>query len=90
MSKYAVIGGQYQPYFYGFADDLRSAKRLAAKNTEYWDNFGGWHTPVIYRAEDVEPITNYYGEGYAPKFGAFPVAFKRHNGRWAAATDTAL
>lgn len=78
---YAVIGGQYQSYFYGFAKTLLAAKRLATANEEYWDNWQGWHTPKIYKKEDVEPITNFYGDGYAPVYGASPVSVKR-DGRW--------
>lgn len=82
MDKYAVIGGQYQAYFYGFADSLCAAKLLASKNDEYWDNWQGWHTPNVYRAKDVEEITNFYGDGYAPKPGTLPVAVKT-GGKWA-------
>lgn len=49
MKNFAVIGGQYQAYFYGFADTIHAAKILATKNDEYWDNWQGWHTPAIYR-----------------------------------------
>lgn len=80
--KYAVIGGQYQSYFYGFADSLHAAKLMATRNKEYWDNWQGWHTPAIYRAEDVKPIENFYGAGYAPEYGAEPVATRRENGKW--------
>lgn len=74
--KYAVIGGQYQSYFYGFASTLHSAKCLASKHVEYWDNWQGFHTPSIYRAEDVVPCANFYGDGYTPKDGASPVAIR--------------
>lgn len=85
MSKYAVIGGQYQSFCYGFTDSLHAAKILAAKHTEYWDNWQGWHTPTIYRAEDVQEVTNFYGDGYAPKPGAIPVAVKpSEDGKWLA------
>ena len=73
--NYAVIGGQYAAYFYGFTPTLIGAKRLAGKNLEYWDNWQGWHAPKIYKIEDVEKIANFYGETYAPKDGALPVAF---------------
>lgn len=81
MEKYAVIGGQYQAYFYGFAETLHAAKLLASKNEEYWDNWQGWHTPRIYKAEDVEEIENFYGHGYAPKPFCEPYAVKV-NGKW--------
>lgn len=76
--KYAVIGGQYQSYFYGFANTLLGAKRLATRNAEYWDNWQGWHIPTIYNADDVEPIHNFYGDGYAPKMYAKPVAIRNY------------
>lgn len=79
--KYAVIGGQYQSYFYGFADSLHAAKILASKSAEYWDNWQGWHIPAIYAADDVKPVENFYGSGYAPRFGAVPVAVKSYGDR---------
>lgn len=54
MKKYQVIGGQYESCWYGESDTLRGARRIANAHEEYWDNFGGWHTPAIYAAEDVE------------------------------------
>lgn len=51
--KYYVIGGQYCYKCYGGASTLAAAKRLANANQEYWDNWQGWHTPAIYRAEDT-------------------------------------
>lgn len=53
MKKYQVIGGQYESKWYGESDSLHGAKIIAGKNKEYWDNWQGWHTPNIYRAEDV-------------------------------------
>lgn len=70
---YAVIGGQYQSYFYGWAQTIEEAKQIAADNPEHWDNWAGWHTPRIYRAEDVSPAVNFYGSGYEPDPGAEPV-----------------
>lgn len=81
VNKYAVIGGQYQAYFYGFAPTLHAAKLLASRNAEYWDNWQGWHVPAVYNAADVEPCNNFYGDGYSPKFGAVPVAVKGYNDR---------
>lgn len=81
MSKYAIIGGQYQSYFYGFASSLHAAKLLATRNEEYWDNWQGWHTPNIYNSEDVEPIVNFYGDGYAPKPDAIPCAVRPQNSK---------
>ena len=61
-AKFAVIGGQYRYYDYGTAPTLLGAKRLASRNVEYWDNFGGWHTPKIYRIEDTVVVwDNFYG-----------------------------
>lgn len=73
-NKYYVIGGQYASYCYGGAPTLTGAKRLASKSVEYWDNWQGWHVPSIYSAEDVEDVTNYYGETRAPRYGVRPVA----------------
>ena len=80
--NFAVIGGQYASYCYGFAPTLTGAKRLASKNLEYWDNWQGWHAPKIYNIDDVEKVTNFYGETYAPRDGSFPVAvaFVKDNG----------
>lgn len=55
-AKYAVIGGQYEAAFYGCTDTLLKAKRLATANAEYWDNWQGWHKPLIYKIEDTEEI----------------------------------
>jgi hypothetical protein len=55
-NNYYVIGGQYEQYCYGGTPTLIGAKRLANKNKEYWDNWQGWHTPQIYKAEDTEVI----------------------------------
>ena len=77
---YYVIGGQYESYYYGASDSLRGAKQIAARNREYWDNWQGWHTPRIYRAEDVQVIASRgritTPDGWdviAPKLGAVPV-----------------
>lgn len=88
INKYAVIGGQYQAYFYGFAATLHAAKLLASRNAEYWDNWQGWHIPEIYDSADVEPVTNFYGDGYAPKMGAVPVAYKGYYDRQWTTPDT--
>lgn len=78
--NYYVIGGQYESLCYGGAPSLMGAKRLANKNSEYWDNWQGWHTPMIYKAEDtrivksVGRITTRDGiEIRVPKDGASPV-----------------
>lgn len=69
-NNYYVIGGQYYYHCYGGTPTLLGAKRLANKKQEYWDNWQGWHTPAIYRAEDT--IVN--GEGNrVPKEFATPV-----------------
>ena len=56
MKKYQIIGGQYEQLWYGESDSLHGAKVIAGKNKEYWDNWQGWHTPNIYKAEDCEEI----------------------------------
>lgn len=56
MKKYQVIGGQYESKWIGESDSLHGAKIIAGKNKEYWDNWQGWHTPKIYRAENVREI----------------------------------
>lgn len=56
MKKYQVIGGQYEPHWYGESDSLRGAKIIAGKHKEYWDNWQGWHTPSVYLAEDCKVI----------------------------------
>ena len=69
--NFYVIGGQYRPICYGGTPTLIGAKRLANKCAEYWDNWQGWKTPPIYRAEDTEIAEN--GER-VPKFWARPIA----------------
>ena len=57
--RFLVIGGQYNFVFYGLKATERSAKILATKNAEYWDNWQGWHKPVIYElAEEIELAKN--------------------------------
>lgn len=56
LKAYQVIGGQYEQHWYGESDTMRGAKIISGKHKEYWDNFGGWHTPKIYRAEDCMEI----------------------------------
>ena len=56
MKKYQVIGGQYESKWYGESDSLRGAKCIATKHEEYWDNWQGWHKPLIFAAEDVVEI----------------------------------
>ena len=88
MKKYQVIGGQYESCWYGESDTLQGAKVIAAKNAEYWDNWQGWHTPSIYRAEDILKvesrgrITTRDGAIIrVPKEYAAPVAYKKA-GKW--------
>lgn len=78
--NYYVIGGQYGAYCYGGAATLTGAKRLATKSAEYWDNWQGWHIPSIYKAEDVEDVVNFYGEGKAPRLYAQPIATAHYTG----------
>lgn len=55
-NKFYVIGGQYETCCYGGCPTLIGAKRLAAKNMEYWDNRQGWHKPHIYKADDTMEV----------------------------------
>lgn len=50
--KFKVIGGQYKEIVYGLHNKLSEAMRTAEENTEYWDNWQGWHTPAIWEATD--------------------------------------
>ena len=80
-NNYVVIGGQYFYCSYGAFPTLIGAKRVAAKNAEYWDNWQGWHIPKIYRLEDTEEGNN----GRYPIYGAVPVAvgyFKNNRVYW--------
>lgn len=70
--KYAIIGGKYQSYFYGFADSLHAAKILASKCAEYWDNWQGWHIPAIYAADDVQPVETSMAPAMRPGSGLYP------------------
>lgn len=81
MPKYDVIGGQYKPYYYGSAETLEEAKKIALENEEHWDNYQGWHVPQIYNHEDCEDVVNFYGSGRAPKPLTSPVAIYE-NGMW--------
>lgn len=71
---YYVIGGQYAAFNHGFRETLHGAKILATQKEEYWDNWQGWHKPAIYRTEDCEEQTNFYGEQMLPKDFAQPAA----------------
>lgn len=72
--NYYVIGGQYEYCCYGGTPTLLGAKRLANANKEYWDNWQGWNTPKIYRAEDTKEIEDEYGRTFrVPETGAMPV-----------------
>lgn len=83
MYKYAVIGGQYQQYCYGFARTLHAAKCLATKNIEYWDNWQGWHYPFIYSGDDVMEYETFSGvDSYCSKPGAIPVATRSYGDKW--------
>ncbi len=56
MKKYQVIGGQYEQNWIGESDSIHGAKTIAGKNKEFFDNWQGWHTPKIYKAEDCQDI----------------------------------
>ena len=58
MKKYQIIGGQYEQHHYGESDTIKGAKIIAGRNKEYLDNWQGWHTPGIYRAEDCMDIVS--------------------------------
>lgn len=82
-NNYLVIGGQYQSYCYGGAATLAGAKRLATKNIEFWDNWQGWHKPLIYATEDCVECNNFFGKQMTPKVGALPVVvWNNTNNRW--------
>lgn len=65
--NYYVIGGQYESYCYGGTKTLSAAKRMASQNKEHWDNWQGWHVPMIYRAEDTIECENFYGTSRCAK-----------------------
>lgn len=80
MKKFQIIGGQYEPYWYGESDTLRGARCIATHHMENWDNWNGWHKPFIYAAEDVVEveskgrITTFDGATIRiPKDGANPI-----------------
>lgn len=88
MKKYQIIGGKYEYFWYGEADTLDVAKNIATRSIEYWDNWGGWNVPNIYRKEDCKTIvcngmlTHYDGQKLViPKRTAAPYAMKI-NGKW--------
>lgn len=56
MKEYQVIGGQYEPKWYGESDSLHGARTIAGRNKEYWDNWQGWNTPSIYHSSDVVEV----------------------------------
>lgn len=83
--KYYVIGGQYEDFNYGGAFTLEGAKRLATKCEEFWDNFQGWHKPRIFKVEDCELKTNFFGKNYYPKANAVPEAsWNKYTKKWEA------
>lgn len=76
--KYAVIGGQYYYHCYGTTATLLGAKRLARQNQEYWDNWAGWHTPMVYDIADTE---YHNGDRYPADGNTAPVAYFA-DGEW--------
>ena len=73
--RYQVVGGQYTYRNYGESDSVHGAKCIAAKHDEYWDNWQGWHRPLIYRIEDC-----FACEGtYYPKAGAIAISYGRRD-----------
>ena len=78
-NNFYIIGGQYQAFCYGARPTLIGAKRLATASVEYWDNWQGWYIPKIYRAADIRPCVNFYGETFCPVDGAQPVAVGYYN-----------
>lgn len=88
IKKYVVIGGQYEHHFYGTTDSLQGAKVLASRNEEFWDNWKGWNTPMIYAGKDCRIIETKgmitYPDGreiIVPEEYARPMLAKR-DGRW--------
>ncbi len=77
MKKFQIIGGQYTQVYYGESDSLLTAKRIATKNIEYWDNWQGWHKPRIYVAEAVDDKTGYIKPGYYPI-----LVWSEHQKKW--------
>lgn len=83
--NYYVIGGQYAAYNHGGTRTLLGAKRLATKCEEYHDNWVGFVKPSIFRAEDCEWASNFFGSDYYPKRNAIPVAsWNEYTHRWEA------
>ena len=83
MKKYQIIGGQYKDYWHGESDSLHGAKIIASRCAEYWDNWQGWHTPVIYTADPVQDTPHDDYSQRARIDGARPFAY--HDGhRWRA------
>lgn len=58
MKKYQIIGGQYESHWYGESNSLHGARCIAARNMEYWDNWQGWHKPMIYTSDNVQEIVS--------------------------------
>lgn len=82
---YYVIGGQYEPYNYGWCRTLHGAKCLAAKCEEFWDNHQGWHRPYIWPAWECEMRTTFYRdyESVVPCMDAEPAAvWNRAEKKW--------
>ena len=77
--KYSVIGGQYEDYCYDSTVTLAEAKKVAVSKQEYWDNWQGWHVPVIYKIEDTEMKTNFYGLMRCAKENTIPVAWATYD-----------
>jgi hypothetical protein len=71
--KYAVIGGQYQSYFYGTFNTLEEAMTARNENEEFHDNHVGYVKPKIWDFEDCHPVNNFYGDGYEPNENAEPI-----------------
>ena len=81
--NYYVLGGQHFWKNYGGVKTLHSAKLLATKHEEYWDNWRAWRKPLIYRAEDCELCKAGVEEYIVPKGGTEPVArWDEYTSRW--------
>ena len=83
-NRFCVIGGQHEYVCYGGAPTYTGAKRMAAKNTERWDNRRGICRPAIHKAEDTTEIDISFGRGHSgrmtirvPKFDVQPMAGRR-------------
>lgn len=81
---YIILGGQHRWTFHGTAATLQTAKRIASRNGQLYDNGQGLHRPEIYFISDCTDDVNINGNLIIrPKYGAAPVAvWDRISKRW--------